>query len=114
MSWETTKEAPSSRQSSGLTPQSTRTKMAVDLSVVRRQLEEALGNSCQTYDLSFFSFCSIGWIEISSVFFLFVLKVLEQHENVVQTKGKCVCLTVTLDCNNTPLKTALSTSDKIV
>ena len=65
--------------------------MAVDLSVARRQLEEALGNNSQTYDLSFFSFCSVGWIEISSVLFLFISKVLEQHENVVQTKGKYVC-----------------------
>ena len=62
--------------------------MAVDLSVARRQLEEALGNNSQTYDLSFFSFCSVGQFEISCMFFLFISKVLEQHETVVQTEGK--------------------------
>jgi len=64
--------------------------MAVDLSVARRQVEEALGNYSQAYDLSFFSFCNVGYIEISSIFFLFISKVLEQHETVVQTEGKYV------------------------
>jgi len=63
----------------------------VDLSVARRQLEEALGNSSQTY-----------WNNMKMWY--------KQKVNV----GKCICLTVTLDCNNTPLKTALSTSDKII
>ncbi len=57
--------------------------MAVDLSVARRQLGEALGEHSQTYDRSFFSFCNVVLIEISYTIFLFISKVLEQHETVV-------------------------------
>lgn len=39
-----------------------RTKMAVDLSVARRQLGEALGDFSQTYDHSFFSLCDLYFI----------------------------------------------------
>ena len=68
-----------------------RTKMAVDLSVARRQLGEALGDFSQTYDHSFLFVCNEALFECSSTFFLLILKVLEQHEAVVQTKGTVDC-----------------------
>ena len=57
--------------------------MAVDLSVARRQLGEALGDHSQTYDHLSFSFCNGTITKISSLFFLFISKVLEQHEALV-------------------------------
>lgn len=57
--------------------------MAVDLSVARRQLGEALGDNSQTYDRLFFSFCNVALIEISYTICLLISKVLEQHETVV-------------------------------
>ena len=49
---------------------------------------------------------------MSCMFFLFISKVLEQHETVVQTEGKYVCWTDTLHGNKTRSKTALPVSDK--
>ena len=57
---------------SGFPPKRRRTKMAVDLSVARRQLGEALGDHSQTYGRSFLCFCNVALTKISSTFFLFV------------------------------------------
>lgn len=53
---------------------SMRTKMAVDLTVARRQLGEALGDFSQTYDHLFFSLFKETLIECYFIFFVLILR----------------------------------------